>query len=116
MEHEQDILVLRSKPDISVPTISYIHHECCTRVWEHDWWLKEVATLSGQFYSSVGGSEYGSMSHVPFPFLWKQDPVFVKEGPDIQLHTIPNVTSTTCWCTCHCTAVKASGLFWMETG
>lgn len=52
MEHEQDILVLRSKPDISVPTGSYIHHECCTRVWEHDWWLKEVATLSGQFYSS----------------------------------------------------------------
>lgn len=99
MEHEQDILVLRWKPDISVPTGSYIHHDYCTRVWEHDWWLKEVAMLSGQFYCSVrvqfkyqhtwhgtaGGIEYGSMSLVSFPFLWKQDSVFVREGPDMHL-------------------------------
>lgn len=59
-------------------TLAHIHHLYWTRVWEHDWWLKELATLSGQFYSSVslrhqcawhgtaGGNKYGSR-HIFIP-------------------------------------------------
>lgn len=139
-------------------TLAHIHHLYWTWLWEHGWWLKELAMLSGQFYPGVslhlkgrcirngaaGGSEYGSLSLVTFSFLWKQDSLLVGEGLDlhshvyphwdhsqtshriwitaasrcsiIHCHTILNFTSTTCWCTCPCTAVKASGLFWMETG
>lgn len=61
-------------------TLADIHRLCWTSVWEHDWWLKELAMLSGWFYSSIslqnkdqrtwhgaaGGDEYGSLSFVTF--------------------------------------------------
>lgn len=64
-------------------TLAHIHLLYRTRVREHDWWLKELPMLSGQFYFSVslqfkyqctwhgttGGSGCGNLSFITFSFL-----------------------------------------------